>query len=420
MKNLIAILTLAVSLVLSSCENAETLAVPKFGESSFLSQTYPLSDARYTRLQGVYSVVEGAGTFGDSVVVKWTGKSLSIFTGVDVGYIILQGGYLDSVGIFEGYWRRQQSNATGLVRMVLPKEHGGRWLIADSTTPASSNLEIEGNFGTDDGATSSRIRLRYARPINPATLAKNFQIVAHRGGGRTSDGIPYSENTSELLSNAQVYGATGVEIDVRLSKDGIPFLYHDNGLNPRLVRKGTLIGPPEDYTFDQLRTQCTLIRGEKIPTLEEALDSIVTRTNLRVVWLDTKSENIGIIAKMVPIIQRANEKAASLGRTIGIGIGMPTEDVYNEFMAYPGHENILSLCELEPEKVRAANSKAWGPRWTQGTMNAEVAQMHAEGRVAICWTLDDPKFIQEYLRDGIFDGFLTNYPQAVSFYHYMR
>lgn len=410
----------ALVLLLSSCENAESILIPRFGENSFIGQTYPLSDARYTRLEGVYSVESGAGVFGDSVVVKWTGKSLSIFTGVQVGYMILQGGYLDSVGFFEGFWRKQQNNSTGLVRFILPKDHGGRWLIADSTTPASNRLELHGSFGYDQNSPTEQVLLRFARPINPATLAAPFLIVAHRGGGRTSDGIPRSENTSEMLSVAQMYGANGVEIDVRLSKDGIPFLYHDTGINPRLVRKGTLIGATEEYTYDQLRTQCTLIRGEKMPTLKEALDTIIERTNLRVVWLDTKSENIGIIAKMVPIINAANEKAKAMGRVVSIGVSMPTQAIYDEFMAYPGHENILSLCELSPDMVRAANSKAWGPRWTQGTQNADVAQMHAEGRIAICWTLDDQQFIQQFLREGSFDGFLTNYPQAVSFYHYMR
>ncbi len=59
-------------------------------------------------------------------------------------------------------------------------------------------------------------------------------------------------------------------------------MYHDNTLNPRLVRKGSLVGKPENYTFDELHTLVRLAHGEQIPSLESMLDVIVTETTLRV------------------------------------------------------------------------------------------------------------------------------------------
>ena len=46
--------------------------------------------------------------------------------------------------------------------------------------------------------------------------------------------------------------------------------------------------------------------------------------------------------------------------------------------------------------------------------------MHDEQRRAFTWTLDGAAFIAEFLRDGEFDGFLTNYPTMVAFLYYMR
>jgi glycerophosphoryl diester phosphodiesterase len=46
--------------------------------------------------------------------------------------------------------------------------------------------------------------------------------------------------------------------------------------------------------------------------------------------------------------------------------------------------------------------------------------MHAEGRLAFTWTLDDANYIEEFINAGEFDGILTNYPTIVSYYHYIK
>jgi glycerophosphoryl diester phosphodiesterase len=247
-----------------------------------------------------------------------------------------------------------------------------------------------------------------------------FYVVAHRGGGRTSDFIPKSENSVELIRIAERFGASGIEIDVRLSKDGIPYLYHDNGLNNRLVMKTPLVGPSEEYTFAQLRSFVTLLNGERIPSLDEVLKAVVEETTLKFVWLDSKSEEKGLLAKVLPIQQKYLQLAQQRGRELEIVIGMPTEEVLNEFLALPSYQTIPSLCELETEDVRQANSRVWGPRWTRGTLDQEVASIRSEGRLAIPWTLDVNGYIQQYVNRGIYDGILTNYPMTVAYYHYMR
>lgn len=69
-------------------------------------------------------------------------------------------------------------------------------------------------------------------------------LIAHRGWQRR-----YPENTLPAIQGALDAGARCVEIDVQLSADGVPVLFHDRTLN-RLCRQG---GPIHHYTLAQLR-----------------------------------------------------------------------------------------------------------------------------------------------------------------------
>jgi glycerophosphoryl diester phosphodiesterase len=89
-------------------------------------------------------------------------------------------------------------------------------------------------------------------------------------------------------------------------------------------------------------------------------------------------------------------------------------------MTYPGYQSIPSLCELTVDDVRTVNSMVWAPRWTLGTQNSLVQEMHNEGRLAVCWTIDEVQWIQEYVNNGLFDGLLTNFPYVVAYYHYIQ
>ncbi|MFD2204753.1 glycerophosphodiester phosphodiesterase family protein [Kiloniella antarctica] len=94
------------------------------------------------------------------------------------------------------------------------------------------------------------------------------RVQAHRG----AKGVR-PENTMASLREALVQGASWTEFDVKLSKDGIPVLYHDQDLK----RTSGLDGLVKDYTFDELQAIeagawfAPSFKGEKIPSLEEVL-----------------------------------------------------------------------------------------------------------------------------------------------------
>jgi glycerophosphoryl diester phosphodiesterase len=161
-----------------------------------------------------------------------------------------------------------------------------------------------------------------------------------------------------------------------------------------------------------------LIHGERIPTLREALDAVLYRTELDFVWLDTKFDST--LNQLRSIQKEYLQKAAAAGRNLQIVIGMPTEDVVNNFLALPDYAQTPSLCELSLDDLERTKAQVWAPRFTLGTLNDEVAQVHAKGKQAFVWTLDVPPLIQQFLQDGDFDGILSNYPSSVAYHFYVQ
>jgi glycerophosphoryl diester phosphodiesterase len=299
---------------------------------------------------------------------------------------------------------------------MISEENGGDYLLGGGD---SVQIQLSGLYGSDNNDPDLTIRLVYERPFGPKVYEKKFWILAHRGAGRTSDLLPASENTTEMIDLAERYGANAIEIDVKLSQDRIPFLYHDQTINLRLTQKGPIWGDIEDFTFAQLNTFITLINGEKIPSLERALEFVLEETNISLVWLDMKSEK-NDMPVVIPIQQDFMARAESMDRDLEIFIGLPNDDKISQFVSYPTYEDILSLNELEIENVRQTSSEFWGPRWTLGTQNSKVNTMQDEGRRVITWTMDDPEFIETYLKEGDFDGMVTNYPTLVAYFYYSQ
>lgn len=381
--------------------------------------------ANFTRnkTEGVYTLEQGADAFGGLTAARWsytangtdTVYHLSFFFERAGAYFICEGKQRDSSILLNGYWRRMLTTETGKVRLTITKEAGGRHLLRQTPfNPLTDNITITGVYSLGNTTPDLPITLRYTRPLRKIA---SFEVLAHRGGGRSADLLPASENSVEMIRLASQFGATGIEIDVRMTKDGVPILFHDATLNERVIQKNGLLGPIENYTFQQLQTLVRLPKGERIPTLRQALDAVVYNTPLDFVWLDTKYNGSLQILKDIQAEYRS--KAAAINRSLEIVIGIPDKDVLKNFKQLPSYQNVPSLVELEQQDVRDVNARVWAPQWTLGLQNDEVAQMQSEGRRAFTWTLDVPENIQEYMKQGRFNGILSNYPSIVAYYYYV-
>jgi glycerophosphoryl diester phosphodiesterase len=398
-----------------SCSNEVNIVQPVTDPGGLLSETKPLNKGSREVMNGIYNVVTGNELFGDEVVVKWSSKRLSIFSGNQGAYGVLEGGRIDSLLYFEGHWRFPFSTSTGLLTLIISADSGAGSILNEDTTDL--NIIIEGRYGQGNEKPLTILVLQYDRPFVIPPDEDEFEILAHRGGGRNSDYLGASENSIEILNKAEGLGATGVELDVRVSNDGVAFLYHDVDINLRLAQKGPIWGPIEDYSWPQIRSLITLTNGEKIPSLSEALDFILDETELRTVWLDIKSS--GAVNEAVILRDEVTRRGKLKNRNLEIYIGIPTTDVKNSFLAIADYLSTPSLCELSVQEVRELNSEIWAPRWTEGLQIDLVREIQSENRKVFVWTLDEPRFIQTFITDGEFNGILSNYSPLVLFHHYV-
>ena len=379
--------------------------IPNEKINQALSGTISLTDQQLKSIEGVYSI-NANSNFGDKSVLKSSPGYISIFCKKNTAFMVLKAGQISNRIIIAGYWRFAQSAEIGFVKLIIDSAAGADKIL-NGIKPA--NIRIYGEYESDN---TRSLEFNYIDTL----VKSDFMIIGHRGGGRNIDRHPASENSLDMLKYCERIGANAVEIDVRLTKDKVPILFHDENLNKRLIREDYFIGKVSDYTFAQLRAFVTLKNGEKIPTLEEALNTIIEETSLKFVWIDTKA--IGLIPTLDTIIREFQSKAIAIGRDVQILAGIPDEDIYNEYINYPNHSNLPSICELDEEYVLKAESKIWGPRWSLGLLTDRVLAIQAKDKKVFVWTLDEAQFVSRFLGKSYFNGILTNYPAMVAYEYY--
>jgi glycerophosphoryl diester phosphodiesterase len=379
----------------------------------------PLPAEAYKNLEGVYAM-EGESDFGSLAVLKWssikndigTTHYLSFFCKKEAAYFICRGKEWNGAALLNGYWRKAKNRKTGKARFIIAKTNDTEPL---SGVQRKKELVISGHFGNNNRKPDKKISLKYLRPLYTQTP---LEIIAHRGGGRNGDLLPASENYIELIEMASRLGATGVEIDVQQSGDGKLVLFHDDDLNVRLTQKTRLKGKLEEHSFSDLASGIKLKNGERIPALEDALDTVVHKTGLRYVWLDVK--NGDYLQKTRELQAKALQAAAAIGREIEITIGIRDENLFERFLSLPGYQNIPSLCELDTEYAGAMNARIWAPNWTNGLQIEQVQKMQALGKRVFVWTIDGDWLIEKFMNEAGYDGIVSNHPSLVAFYYYTK
>jgi glycerophosphoryl diester phosphodiesterase len=121
---------------------------------------------------------------------------------------------------------------------------------------------IAGNLAT---AVTGRLKTgAQSAPRKPGPVL----VIAHRG-----DSIHYPENTLASIRSAFDVGADVVEVDVRLSKDGVPMVFHDEDVDRTSDGHGPFaaLALREVKALDVGMWQHPRFAGVRVPTLEEAL-----------------------------------------------------------------------------------------------------------------------------------------------------
>ncbi len=221
-------------------------------------------------------------------------------------------------------------------------------------------------------------------------------IIAHRGASAERP-----ENTLAAFRRALALDADGIELDVHLTRDGVPVVFHDatlrrlTGIPGRIARK----------TWAELRT-LRVRGGEPIPRLADVLR--LTR-GLTVVQIELKA---GPVAPVIRAIRsaRATEWVilASFDRRL-VAAARDEAPAIPRMLIAEGREapaalvRHLAACGASGLSVnhRAIRSAAW------------INHFHARGYAVWTWTVNDPALARR-LSDWGVDALLGDDPALLS------
>ncbi|MFE3072812.1 glycerophosphodiester phosphodiesterase [Streptomyces sp. NPDC059247] len=215
--------------------------------------------------------------------------------------------------------------------------------------------------------------------------------VGHRG-----DPYRVRENTLRSISSAVERGADAVEIDVRLTKDGVPVLLHDDTLE-------RLWGHDRRLS-DLTRAQVAELTRGGVPTLREAL---LTAGDKRLM-LDLPGGDENSVRTIVGTVREcgAGERVYYCAGAVAM---------LQVRAADPAAEIALTWNSLVPP--RPVLLDAVRPRWLNyrfGLVSGELTdRLHRDGLLVSAWTADTRRTMRKLIMKGV-DSVTTNRVDALT------
>ena len=225
-------------------------------------------------------------------------------------------------------------------------------------------------------------------------------VVAHRGASGTAP-----ENTLVALREAARLGAAFAEVDVVLSKDGVPVLAHDRTLE-RTTDVATVFperttGTVAEFTLAELRTLDAgswfheSFAGERIPTLREAL-RVFRECDLGL-WLELKGPDPhGQLARAVADVFRTSPGGwlTASDRDRWLKVTSFNVDLLAEFVRETeGAVRVGGITERVPDDARLREHAGWMeffiPNYRR-LQPGDIVRMRAAGLRTAFWTPNDP------------------------------
>ncbi|MEO1680826.1 MAG: glycerophosphodiester phosphodiesterase family protein [Pseudomonadota bacterium] len=227
---------------------------------------------------------------------------------------------------------------------------------------------------------------------------------------------PGAPENSRAAIRAALGGGWGIEIDLQLSSDSVPMVFHDGGL----ARLTSETGPVRERTADALSAIKLTGGNEGIPTFAEILRLVAGRVPL-LVELKDQTESFG--PGDTALAQAAVAAAAGYGGPLafmsfnphavaavakadpGVPRGLTTEAFAKAH--WPGLD-ATQLAELAAMSDLARVGAAFISHDANDLNSAHVASARAQGLAILCWTIRSPEAEAEARRiaDNVtFEGY---------------
>lgn len=228
--------------------------------------------------------------------------------------------------------------------------------------------------------------------LSTVMMKAQTRIIAHRGYFQAQP--PTTENSIQSLENAQKLKIYGSEFDVRMTKDGVLVINHDEHHGKMEI---------SETSFKELEA-LKLSNGEKFPTLKDYLKQ------------GKKDKSLKLIVEIKPAKTPEIENEIT-EKTIKMIKDMKLES-QSEFISFS-----LNICkeikklapsfkvqylngELSPEQIKKEGLDGMDYHYSVFQKNPTwIADAKALGLITNSWTVNDVAVYEELKKQGI--GFVT-------------
>ncbi len=178
-------------------------------------------------------------------------------------------------------------------------------------------------------------------------MTSSVQRIAHRGGSRLAP-----ENTLAAFRNALTLPVDAVEMDVQMSRDGYPIVFHDNTLERLTNGEGNILD--RDFAYLRSLNAAAHFPGgwpapEQIPTLREVLELVSGRVQVQIEIKTSQRDGVyGRYPQIVEAVVNEVRATGMLQQTVIISFDWPV---------------LLAVKEQEPTLATGAivSDDAWKP-----------------------------------------------------------
>ena len=213
--------------------------------------------------------------------------------------------------------------------------------------------------------------------------------IGHRGARAYEP-----ENTLRSFKKALELGVDAVELDVRKAKDGEIVVMHDAKVDRTTSGKGLV----SELTLKEIK-QLVTEKGEKIPTLEEALDFLEKKVKILIELKET-----GFEKKVLNLVhEKGLEKNVIIVSFLEEALRKVREldDEMETGLIYARHRNpIKAALELRANYLLSLY---------RFTHTSNVKKAHENGLKIIAWTINKREEVSEFAKKGV-DGIASDKP----------
>jgi glycerophosphoryl diester phosphodiesterase len=216
--------------------------------------------------------------------------------------------------------------------------------------------------------------------------------IGHRGARAYEP-----ENTLRSFKKAVEMGVDAVELDVRKTKDRQLVVIHDADVKKTTDGKGLV----SELTLKELK-EFSAEKGEKIPTLKEALDFLDKKAKILIELKETDVEKQVLAVVREKGLQKNVIIVSFMEETLGKVRKLDKE--VETGLIYVKHKNpIKAALEVEASYLL--------PLY-RFTHTANVKKAHENGLKVIVWTINKPEEVIEYVKKGV-DGIASDKPDIL-------